>query len=385
MTSRSILEELGIKKIVNAHGSLTVLGGSTVSSEVLDAMREVAGIYVDMPDLHLKAGEKIAELLGSEAAYVVSGAGAGLVLAAAACMIRKVNRSQDPRDLQTSKHNQILVQKLHRNMYDYLPQIAGAKLAEYGLDTATSEKDLEEAISENTVAVLHFVYDPQPGVLPLERVLEIAHSRGLPVIVDAAAEIPPAENLSKFVALGADVVLFSGGKDLGAPNDTGLLLGRKDIVDLCRSLGPQSYATVGGETRIFIGRPMKTSKEDIVGVIAALEKYLKTDHTTRIRNWDRSADYFVSRINAESAGNATATKVLLSLDHPRPATIPKVEVALTGKFLSPSEVLLALKEEEPQIYAYSENGRVCVNPQCLDEEEVKLVADRLIRILRRGS
>jgi len=123
---------------------------------------------------------------------------------------------------------------------------------EIGTETKTTEEDLRRAINNKTCAVLYFAFDPQEGVLPLEKVVKIAHEFNVPVIVDAAAELPPRENLKKFYDLGADLVLFSGGKDLGAPNDTGLILGRKELVQLWRRLGPHSYEKVDDKTRIYI-------------------------------------------------------------------------------------------------------------------------------------
>src|SRR5208337_2042879 len=195
--NQSLLKELGIKPVVNAAGTVTVLGGCLVHDEV----------FVDMNALHEKIGAFVAELVGSEAAYVTSGAAAGLVLSVGACM---TNGDADlmhklPCGAGIVK-NEVIVQKLHRNMYDHNLEVGGASIREIGSEEKTSADDLRKAISQRTAAVVYFAYDPQNGVLPLSEVIALSHERGIPVIVDAAAELPPVENLTKYLKMGADIV-----------------------------------------------------------------------------------------------------------------------------------------------------------------------------------
>src|SRR5579872_738336 len=231
-----VIKELGIKPVINCAGTLTVLGGNTVDPEIIDAMKEAAGSFFDMPELHRKAGEYIAGLLGVEDAFIVNGAEAGIVLSLAACMTRGDISNMVKLPGTGGMKDEVLVQSLHRNMYDYPLGFTGAKIVEVGSESGTNGEDFEKAITNQTVATVYFVYDPKKGVLPLPEVSRICHERNIPVIADAAAELPPKENLTWFLKQGADLVVFSGGKDIGAPNDTGLIVGRKDLVSACRGL-----------------------------------------------------------------------------------------------------------------------------------------------------
>jgi len=375
-----MLEELGIRPVINAAGSLTLLGGSILEDDVLAAMKEVAGIYVDMTELQTKAGAFIAQLAGAEAAYITGGAAAGLVLSVAACMTKGETSQMTKLPRTENMANEVIVQRSQRNTYDYNLEIAGARIREIGHVHATTTRDLEDAINEKTAAVVYFVFDPQDGVLRLDTVLEIAHKHGIPVIVDAAAELPPKENFAKFVRMRADLVLFSGGKDIGAPNDTGIILGRRDLVALCMRLGPQSYEPVdSSRLRVYIGRPMKVSKEDIVALLVAIKRYLATDQSERFRKWDRMIEYMLFELS--KCNRIAVRKVNPSWDHSRPACIPRVEVELLNSAASAEELVARLKQGDPSIHAYAKNGRLYVNPQCLREGEERIVAGSLSRLL----
>jgi L-seryl-tRNA(Ser) seleniumtransferase len=373
-----ILEELGVKRVINAAGTLTLLGGSVLSEEVVDAMAEMSRVYVDMEELHEKAGELVAKLLEAEAAYITDGAAAGLVLCAASCITKGDFEKALKLPETSGMANKILVQKPHRNMYDYVVSLAGAKLVEVGSNEGVSRYELEKAIDEQTAAVLYVVYDPLPHALSLEQTLELAHKHDVPVIVDAAAELPPVENLKKFVKMGADMVVFSGGKDIGAPNDTGVILGKRKWVQICRELGPQSYKKVSEETKVFIGRPMKVSKEDIAGFIAALKRYLTLDHEKRLKGWHIKARFIESELCNVKGVKA---RVLLEqgLGHPRPVCVPKVELEFDTQAIE--VVRERLLQGDPPIYTYTLNGKLYINPQCLEEGEETEVVLRLKEVL----
>ncbi|MEM2875386.1 MAG: aminotransferase class V-fold PLP-dependent enzyme, partial [Candidatus Bathyarchaeia archaeon] len=251
-----VYEELGVRRVVNASGNMTDLGGSLMDPETLEAMNDAAGSFVYMEELMEKAGEVIAEVTGAEKGLVTSGAAAALALAAAACMtgkdLSKVARLPDT----TGMKNEIIIQRMHRNPFDSCVRVSGAKFVEVGHNHGTEPWELEAAINEKTAAIIYFVFDPQPGVLPLEEVIKIGKKYGIPVIVDAAAEVPPVENLKKFIAMGADLVLFSGGKEIRGPNDSGILCGRSDLIEAAAlNAFPKHFGWFG------IGRPMKISKE----------------------------------------------------------------------------------------------------------------------------
>jgi len=379
----NLIEELGLKPVINAAGTLTLLGGSILDEDVTNAMIEASKVYIDMNELHIKAGQYIAKLIGVEDAYITSGAGAGIALSVAACIVKdRPDRLGTFPHVEDLKH-EVIVQKKHRNFYDYIIEIVGAKIEEIGTETQTTEEDMRRAINNKTCAVLYFAFDPQEGVLPLDKVVKIAHEFNVPVIVDAAAELPPRENLKKFYDLGADLVLFSGGKDLGAPNDTGLILGRKELVQLCRRLGPHSYEKVDDKTRIYIGRPMKTSKEDILAVVAAVKKYLSINEAEKLKKWEDKVEYILSKLT--DAGIRNVRKFYpTGFGHSRPAIIPRVEIHPTEK-MGVDEMQKKLREGDPPIYAYTFDDKLYISPQCLKDGEEKVVAERLIKILKQSS
>jgi len=383
-----ILEELGLERAINATGNITVLGGTILDDEVLEAMKEAGKIYVNVPEAQVRAGALIASFVDAEAAYITSGCAAALALSAAAC-ITKGNLEMMLKLPRTDGiANEVIIQKLHRTCYDYNLEIAGARLKVIGNDDRTLPHELEDAIDQNTAAVVYFAFDPQEGVVPLDEVLEISHKRGIPVIVDAAGELPPKENLNRFLKMGSDLVLFSAGKDLGAPNDTGIILGRKDLVDICRRLGPHSYEVVNSETKVFLGRPMKVSKEDIFAVVAAVRRYLRTDHEQRIRNWKKVADYMVAglsdcrKIKVRAVAPDSSLLLTSLAMHPRPSIVPRVEVDFLDEDRQAEQTVNELKNGSPPIYAYARNKKLYISPQCLQEGEEKIIVARLRAIIR---
>jgi uncharacterized pyridoxal phosphate-dependent enzyme len=372
-----MLEKLGVKPVINACGTVTTLGGCMVADEVLDAMREAANVFVDMNELHTKAGAYVAGLVGAEAAYISGGAAAGLVLSVAACMTRGQTELMTRLPSTGAMRNEVIVQKLHRNMYDYNLEIAGAKIIEIGTDLGTTSKDLENAINNRTAAVVFFSYDPQAGVLPLSQVIETSHKNGIPVIVDAAAELPPKDNLRRFSSMNADLILFSGGKDIGAPNDTGIILGRRGLIATCMRLGPHSYEVVDSKRRVYLGRPMKTSKEDILALIVALERYLKEDPAPRIRESERKTEYMVSELSS----SIDARKFEAGPTHNRPPCFPRVELRFKNRRWSAETMATELRKCVPPIYTYVMNERLYLNPQCLRDGEEEIVVASIKKLL----
>jgi D-glucosaminate-6-phosphate ammonia-lyase len=304
----AIYRRLGVEPIINGRSTFTILGGSLMPRDVLDAMRDAAEAFVDLTELQRAVGRRLAELTHNEAAFVSGGAAAGLFLAAAACMARKtedgVLRLADLPQLS----REFLIHRAHRIPYDMAFELAGGRLTEIGTTDATNERDLVEAVGDQTAAI---VYVPKAhfaqAVLPLETVVRVASERGTPVIVDAAAQLPPPENLWRFTGAGADVALFSGGKALCGPASSGLVVGRRWLIELmARNAAPLQR----------LGRPMKAGKEDMIGLLAAVEWYLRQDHDALLRRYEdqvahvigwgsRRTDVIVSREPLGEAGQPT--------------------------------------------------------------------------------
>jgi L-seryl-tRNA(Ser) seleniumtransferase len=281
-------ERLGVRPVINAWSWVTVAGGSIMPTPVVRAMEEASRNFVDLHDLNRKAGEVIARLTGAEAGLVSAGSGAGMLLQAAACMTgtdpAKVWRLPDTRGMK----NRIVMHRSHRVSYDRNFRTAGAKLVEIGDMGVTEPWQLEDAITRRTAAVAYVFGPRKSGALSLETVVEIAHSRGVPVIVDAAAMLPPAENLTKFIRMGFDLVTFSGGKAMRGPQSTGLLLGRKDLIAAARRNGLPHANT--------IGRGMKVNKEEMLAMMVAVETYFQLDHENDWQGWERQVETIAKRV-----------------------------------------------------------------------------------------
>ncbi len=268
--SGGIYERLGVKTFINAYGTLTTLGGTLISPEVQRAMDEASKHFVSIHELQEKVGRRLAELTGAEAAFVTSGASAALCLATCAVTAgddrKKMNQLPDL----TGMKSEMVIQTVHRNGYDHAFRMVGIRLVE-----AETADQVRAAINPNTAALAMVLSHNSLGhKVELPEMIDIAHKAGLPLILDAAAEVPPAENLSKFVKMGADLVAFSGGKNLRGPQCSGILMGRKDLVK-------KAYANSSPNN--YLPRIAKVGKEEIVGLLAAVELYLQKDHEAERR------------------------------------------------------------------------------------------------------
>lgn len=272
-----VYQRLGVRTFINAVGTITTLSGTLMDGRVLRAMEEASHNFVAIHDLQEKAGARIAELTGAEAAFVTNGASCALCLSTCAVTAGddKAKMSRLP-DL-TGMKNEIVIQKRHRTAYDHAFRMTGVKLVE-----VVTEEEMKKAIGPQTAAVAfvqsHHVLGHK---VELDQAVAIAHAAGVPVILDAAAEIPPASNLSKFVKMGVDMVAFSGGKNLRGPQSSGLLLGKKEWVK-------KAYANASPNN--YFARISKVGKEEIVGLLTALELYLAKDHEAERKEWHAMLD-----------------------------------------------------------------------------------------------
>jgi L-seryl-tRNA(Ser) seleniumtransferase len=299
------LQSLGVPRRLNAAGTLTRLGGALMAPEVLQAMQEAAACSVDMAELQTAASQRIAGLTGAEAGLVTTGASAGLTLATAACLAgwdaARMAALPDTQGMPA----RVLMHRTHRNTYDHAVRLAGGCIVDIGHnDRGTGAGvrsleawEIESALDAQTAA---FVFVASPEALPLlPVVLEVMHRHGLPVVVDAAAQLPPRENLRRYVKMGADLVVFSGGKALEGPQSTGLLIGRRDLIGsallqmMDMDVHPRTWAPAGlvdmarlrGTPLHGIGRGFKVGKEEIAGLLCALERFAARDEAAQIDVW----------------------------------------------------------------------------------------------------
>lgn len=263
-------EEHGIKPFINAHDTYTIYGGSRMAENTLAAMREISRHFVDMEQLQRSLGNSLAQMTGNEGAYITNGAAGGLLLAACVCMAGGSMYRYTRLPLSPGMKNEIIVMRAQKNAYDAAVWASGAVKVEIGDADETPAYELEGSIGENTAAVFYFLSSLyERGSMELSRTIEIAHKHNIPVVVDAAAQLPPVENLWKLTEEGADMVIFSGGKTLCGPADSGLIVGRKKLIEDCVRFGAPAHG---------ICRFCKSSRENMVGLYMAVKNYLEADH-----------------------------------------------------------------------------------------------------------
>lgn len=363
----SFYESLGVPPVVNAATTFTALGGSLMPDVVLDAMRSAAGSFVDMHALHQAAGRRLAELTNNEAAYATAGCGAAMVLAVLAARNKGNPGILHELPARERAPYEVIMHAAHRIPYDKMVQLAGATIRQIGDIQQTFGWELEHAINERTAAILYVAGSHLPPVArPLEEVVSVAGEHDIPVIVDAAAQLPPVENLWRFTRdLGVDAALFSGGKALRGPQASGLMVGRRDLVEAARQNGApyQRWA-----------RPMKAGKEEIAGLVAAVDRFVHLDHNALRVAWTRTVSTWnqelapvaglrvtpeelneagqpVPRLHVEILDVGRAQRVLEALDAgpPRIAVVPDLANDVPRGFwigpdlLKPGEETLVLK------------------------------------------
>ena len=290
-----IYKEIGAVPVINAIGSVTMLGGSITIPEVNKAMEMANSTYIPMADLQEKIGSLLSEIIDVPAAYVTSGAGSALTLATAAIMAgtddAKIQQLPDT----TGMKNEILIQQRQRYWYDRCLELAGAKLVTFGSSEITSRSDLESAIGPSTAAVHYHIVESKhdPNMLSLQDTINIAHSNNVPVTVDAAGEIYPLENIGKYVRMGADFQCIAA-KYLGASQSTGIALGTKEMIE---KISCQSF--IGYESRRIrgIGRPHKVDRQEMIGVVAAIKHWFTIDHEDRLAHVEQQCQNIASPLN----------------------------------------------------------------------------------------
>jgi len=393
----SIYEKLGVRRIVNASGSKTRLSGSIMPDEVVQAMVEASNELVDIEYLQAKASEIIAEVTGAEAGIVTTGAASGLVLSTASCItgldIVKMEKLPDT----TGMKNEVVIAKHHRNAYDHQIRLAGVKFVEAGLNErglgvgirTVEAWEIEAAITERTAAIAYFARPANTP--PLEDVIKVGRAHGVPVIVDAAAELPPASNLKKFIAQGASSVVFSGGKAIRGPQASGILAGKKDLImgavlqqlDMDTSFEvwnpPASLidkSRLRGIPRHGIGRGFKAGKEEIVGLITALKLYANKDHKKEMEEYETRCKNI-----AEALKDVTSLRVAyLPLTERRPLPLTEIEFLKARELKDMINLDAKLKSKDPPIYfedSRMDERILQVNPFNLREDDLDLIVKRI--------
>ena len=358
-----IYRRIGVRTVINGSGAATLVGGSLMRPETAAAMVEASQAFIVLEELNAKVGEKIAAITGAEAGLVTSGSWAAMALAAAACIT-----GTDPEKIAKLPNtegmaNEVVLHRSHRLHYDQAYRAAGGKIVEVGLPYATAPWELERAITARTVAVaFHDSPNTGPGVLPFATVVEIAHAKGVPVIVDAASTLPPIDHLRRWIRWGADLVIYSGGKGIRGPQDSGMLAGRADLI---------AAAALNGPPHAAVGRGMKVSKEAMAGLWVAIDQFLETDHEAQLA-------IHVAQGNAlnEMLTARTDCKVVMEAEWEEwPAPVLRIWPRPEG--WNPQTVRDALFAGNPAISINVERGGLMINTHCLQQGDVEILIDRL--------
>ena len=395
-----VYDRLGVRTIINACGPVTRLSGAKMDDEVTLAMQEAARHCVDMAELEARAGEVIAEVTGAEAGYVTSGASAGLLLATAACVTGldpgKMNRLPDTAGMRS----EVIIPKSHRNFYDHAIRTVGVTLVEVGISDRysgagvrdTEAWEIADAISERTAAVAYVANSR--AMPPLTEVVAVAHAKDVPVIVDAAGQLPPGSNLRRFTAVGADAVCFSGGKVIGGPQGSGILCGRKDIVasaalqhldqDVLYALwdppaGLVEKGAIPGIPHHGIGRPCKVGKEQIVGLIVALQRFVSGGEERLRAAWDATAAELMVALSG-----VPCIEALVEVGAGRPIPCIRVRINEAAARKTALELAKELMDGDPSIHVQSGQvyeGQIGLNPMCLREGDEERIARRMRELL----
>ena len=265
----SLYTSLGVKPVINGVGVVTALGGSLMPPEVVRAMEEAGRFFIPLPELERRVGARIAQLLKAPSAMVTCGAASAITVGTAACLSQG-----DPAKLRKLPNRdgiryEVIQQKSHHSGYEHQMELCGAKIV-----TVETRQQLDAAINERTGMMFFLNKAEYDGQIKMAEFIKIGKDRGIPTINDAASDATPMDNLWRYTQAGFDLVIFSGGKALRGPQASGLLLGRKDLIEASYP----AMSPYGG-----IGRGMKVGKEELCGLLAAVERYLKVDHQSEYR------------------------------------------------------------------------------------------------------
>nr|WP_152803192.1 DgaE family pyridoxal phosphate-dependent ammonia lyase [Alkalibaculum sporogenes] len=353
----NIYEKIGLKKVINASGKMTALGASAISKDVGDTMKEAAMNYVDIEELIQRAGELISRYTLSEDSCVTLGASAGIAISTAAVIARDnlslIERLPRSEGLQ----NEIIIQKGHCiNFGASLTQmiaLGGGVPVEVGQSNKVTKKHIEEAINKNTAAIIYVKshHAVQKGMVSMEDMIIVAKENQIPFILDCAAE----EDLLKYVKMDADLVVYSGGKAIEGPT-SGFVTGKKELIHYCK----MQYKG--------IGRAMKVGKENIMGLLKALENYENRDAIKIVEDQKEVVEWMASKINAIEGLQATIT-----VDE---AGREIYRVKVKTDTIKVTELIKKLENGNPAIYTrnhYANMGIINIDPRPLnagDEEEI---------------
>lgn len=365
-TKRDYFKDIGVRPIINAAGTYTMFTASLMMPEVMEAINYASKHFVRIVELHDAVGKRIAELLGAEAAMVSAGAASALTLGTAGVLT-----GMDPkRVLQlpdvTGMKSEVIIQKTHRVGYDHAIRNCGVKLIE-----VETREELLKAINPKTAMMFFLNWANNDGQIKDQEFADIGKQHGIPTMTDCAADAPPLENLTKYIKMGYSMVVFSGGKGIRGPQSAGLLLGKKEIIAAARLNAPPN-----GDT---IGRGMKVNKEELLGMMVAVETFLKKDHAAEWKEWERRVSFIGDSV--KGVPSVTTEQYLPVIANHVPhlkITWDQSKVKLTY-----AEAAKKLREGDPSIETVpGAKDSLNVGVWMLQPGEDKIVARRIREVLK---
>jgi len=365
---RDFFKELGLRTFINAAGTYTSMTGSLMPKEVTDAISYGTTEYVNLDELQDKVGERIAELLECEYATVSSGCFGAMSIGMAGILTgmdpKKVKQLPNTEGMK----NEVIIQESHTIGYAQALTNVGAKVVK--IKTA---RDLEKAINKNTAMLWFLNAHTDQGAIKWEEFIALGKKYNIPTFIDCAADVPPVENLFKFTKMGFDLVAFSGGKGIRGPQSAGLLLGKRKYIEAARMHTPPR-----GET---IGRGMKVNKEEVLGMLAALELYLQKDHKAEWAMWEAQIK-LISDSALKIKGVETEVHVPKYANH-----VPSLRIRWNQNLvkITPNEVRDQLKNGHPSIQTVGDNSTVGITTWMMVPGQERIVAKRISEILSSAT
>jgi D-glucosaminate-6-phosphate ammonia-lyase len=368
--TRDYFKELGIRPFINAAGTYTMLTASLMPQEVMDAMEYASKHFVHLTKVQDAVGARIATLVGAEAAMVTSGAAGALTVGTAGCITgtdqSKIERLPDV----TGMKSEVIIQKAHRYGYDHAVRTCGVKMVE--IETAD---EFDRAVSDKTAMGLFFNDADPRGQIKVEDWVRLGKKNKVPTFNDASADSLPVERLSLYNKMGFDLVTFSGGKGICGPQSTGLLMGRKDLIEAAR-LNTSPYSD-------SIARGMKVNKEEMIGMMVALELYLKRDHEAEGKEWQKRIDTIASAAKKVKTVNSEVNVPPIANHTPH----LKLTWDQSAVKISPLAVKQQLLDGEPSIEVTpsTDKDSLVVTVWMLKPGEAEIVAKRIQQILKTAA
>jgi uncharacterized pyridoxal phosphate-dependent enzyme len=364
---RDYFAELGLRPFINAAGTYTDMTASLMQPEVMQAINYAAGHYVMLDELQDKVGERIAKIVRAEAAMVTAGAASAMTLGTAGVLTGTDRNKMINLPYLLDMKSEVIMQKSHRFGYDHAVRNCGVRIIE--VETVA---ELERAINPQTAMMLFYNNNNTVGLIPDHEFVRLGKKHNVPTFNDAAADVPPVENLWKYTEMGFDLVCFSGGKGLRGPQSAGLLVGRKDLIQAARLNAPPNGNT--------IGRGMKVNKEEVLGMLVALELFLQQDHIETRRDYDQRAEA-IQRAATSVPGVKAEIFVPEIANH-----VPHIRLAWDANQvgISPEHVVRLLRDGTPSIRVRP-GSEIVVGVWMMRPGEAEVVARRLREVLTKRT